>query len=72
MRLGKKHPIMDADADLIVFNPATVAERATYASRRLPSVGMQFEIVGGTVLIDHGKLVPNTYPGAALLGHGRE
>jgi hypothetical protein len=23
------------------------------------------------VLIDHGKLVPNTYPGAALLGNSR-
>jgi N-acyl-D-aspartate/D-glutamate deacylase len=60
-----------ADADVIVFNPATVADRATYPSPRLPSVGMQFEIVDGTVLIDHGKLVPNTYPGAALLGNSR-
>jgi hypothetical protein len=24
------------------------------------------------VLIDHGKLVPNTYPGAALLGNARK
>jgi hypothetical protein len=32
---------------------------------------MQYEVVGGTVLIDHGKLVPNSYPGAPLVGNAR-
>ena len=32
---------------------------------------MKFVIVGGTVLIDQGKLVPDTFPGKALLGPGR-
>jgi hypothetical protein len=30
------------------------------------SAGMRFVIVNGTVLIDQGKLVPNTFPGKAL------
>jgi len=55
-----------ADADVVVFDPKTVADRATYKSPREPSVGMQFVVVGGTVLIDKGKLVPNTYPGKPL------
>jgi hypothetical protein len=33
---------------------------------------MQFVIVAGTVLIDHGKLVPNTFPGTVLLGSARQ
>jgi N-acyl-D-aspartate/D-glutamate deacylase len=59
-----------ADADVIVFDPKTVADRATYQSPEKPSTGMRFVLVGGTLLIDQGKLVPNTYPGRALC-HGQ-
>jgi hypothetical protein len=55
-----------ADADIVVFDPQIVADRATYAAPREPSVGMQYVLVGGTVLIDQGKLVANTFPGKAL------
>jgi N-acyl-D-aspartate/D-glutamate deacylase len=55
-----------ADADVVVFDPKTVADRATYKAPREPSVGMQFVVVEGTVLIDKGKLVPNTYPGKPI------
>jgi N-acyl-D-aspartate/D-glutamate deacylase len=57
-----------ADADIVVFDPQTVADRSTYQAPMEPSTGMQFVIVGGTVLIDQGKLVPNTFPGTPLLG----
>lgn len=60
-----------ADADIIVFDPQTVADRSTYQKPMEPSTGMKFVIVGGTVLIDQGKLVPDTFPGKALLGPGR-
>jgi N-acyl-D-aspartate/D-glutamate deacylase len=56
-----------ADADIVVFDPKIVADRSTYAAPREPSVGMKYVIVGGTVLIDQGKLVPNTFPGKPLL-----
>lgn len=55
-----------ADADVIVFDPRTVSDRATYQSPREPSVGMQFVVVGGTVLIDQGKWVPNVFPGRPI------
>jgi hypothetical protein len=34
--------------------------------RRAPSVGMRYEIVNGTVLIDEGRLQPDRYPGKAI------
>ena len=61
-----------ADADVVVFDPQTVADRATYQAPMETSTGMQFVIVGGTVLIDQGKLMPHTFPGKALLGPGKQ
>lgn len=60
-----------ADADIVVFDPRTVADHSTYQIPMEPSTGMRFVIVGGTVLIDQGKLVPNTFPGKPLVGPGR-
>jgi N-acyl-D-aspartate/D-glutamate deacylase len=56
-----------ADADIVVFDAAVAADRSTYPAPREPSVGMKYVIVDGTVLIDQGKLVANTFPGKALL-----
>jgi N-acyl-D-aspartate/D-glutamate deacylase len=56
-----------ADADIVVFDPKIAADRATFAAPREPSVGMKYVIVGGTVLIDQGKLLSNTFPGKPLL-----
>ena len=55
-----------ADADVVVFDPKTIVDRATYKSPREASSGMRYVIVGGAVLIDQGKLVPDVYPGKAL------
>jgi N-acyl-D-aspartate/D-glutamate deacylase len=55
-----------ADADLIAFDPRLVSDRSTYQAPREPSVGMQFVIVNGTVLIDGGHLVPGRFPGRAI------
>ena len=55
-----------ADADVVVFDPKSIVDRATYKSPREASSGMRSVIVGGAVLIDQGKLVPDVYPGKAL------
>lgn len=60
-----------ADADVIAFDPLTVGDRATYQSPREPSVGMKFVIVGGVVLIDRGRLMPDRYPGRAISPAGQ-
>ena len=59
-----------ADADLDVFDLNTVSDRATYAHPREPSVGMRYVLVGGTILIDSGKIVPNSFPGKPLTSNG--
>ena len=55
-----------ADADIVVFDPAVVADRASYAAPREPSVGMKYVIVGGTVVIDQGKLIADVFLGKPL------
>jgi hypothetical protein len=55
-----------ADADIVVFDPKTIADRATYQSPMQESTGMRFVVVGGTVLIDRGKQVEGAFPGKAL------
>ena len=55
-----------ADADIVVFDAATISDHSTYKAPREPASGMKYVLVGGTVLIDTGKLVPNTFPGAAI------
>jgi N-acyl-D-aspartate/D-glutamate deacylase len=57
-----------ADADIVVFDPQTIADRATYQSPMEPSVGVRYLVVGGTLLVDQGKLVPDVFPGRALTG----
>ena len=57
-----------ADADIVVFDPQTIADRSTFQKPMEQSVGVHYEMVGGTLLIDEGKLVPDVFPGRALLG----
>jgi N-acyl-D-glutamate deacylase len=64
-----------ADADLVVFDPQTIADRSTFDRPMEPSVGVHFLIVGGATLIDDGKMVEGVFPGRAIIGprkKGRE
>ena len=60
-----------ADADIVVFDPQVITDRSTFEKPMEPSVGVHYLFVGGTPLIDEGKLVPDVFPGRALLGPGR-
>jgi N-acyl-D-aspartate/D-glutamate deacylase len=55
-----------ADADVVVFDPQTIADRASYQSPMEPSIGVRYLVVGGTLLVDQGKLVADVFPGRAL------
>ena len=57
-----------ADADIVVFDAATISDRATFEKPMEPSVGVRYLVVGGTVVVDEGKIVPDLFPGRALLG----
>lgn len=57
-----------ADADLVVFDPETIADRATFTKATEPSVGVKYLLVAGTVVVEAGRVVPGVAPGRALLG----
>ena len=72
-RLEKRAPIfrdkgrirVGADADITVFDPATVVDKATYEEPLQYSEGIQFVLVNGTLVVKDGKLVEGVFPGRA-------
>ena len=54
-----------ADADLVVLDPATVTDRATYTAVA-PSSGFRHVLVGGTPVVRDGELVTDALPGRPL------
>lgn len=55
-----------ADADITVFNPATVLDRATFEAPTTPSAGIPHVIVNGTFVVRDGELVKGAMPGRAV------
>ncbi len=56
-----------ADADLTLFDPATVTDRATYQMPTLTSAGIPYVIVGGVPVVDRGRIVPSVHPGKGVM-----
>ena len=65
---GKGRIREGADADIVVFDPETVADQATYEEPARPSTGFKYVLVGGTPVVDGGRLVEGVHPGRALTG----
>ncbi len=73
-RLEKVSPAMrlkgrirlGADADLTLFDPAKVQDRATYDHPALPSTGIEYVLVNGTVVVRKGELVDGVEPGKGI------
>jgi N-acyl-D-amino-acid deacylase len=57
-------------ADVVVFDPATVGDRATYAQPHQYAVGMKHVFVNGTQVLKDGEHTGAT-PGRALWGPGK-
>jgi N-acyl-D-aspartate/D-glutamate deacylase len=55
-----------ADADLVVFDPNHIIDRATYERPDLPSEGIAHVLVGGTFVVRDGKLQTGVKPGRAV------
>jgi hypothetical protein len=51
------------DADIVVFDPATVHDQATYAQPTRPSAGIRHVLVGGTFVVRDAGIVPAALPG---------
>ena len=56
-----------ADADIVVFDPRTVEDRATYKAPKTPSVGIRYVLVSGQPVVVDGRIVDGVKPGRALL-----
>jgi len=54
------------DADIVVFNPATITDQATYARPTRPPAGIKHVIVNGTVVVRDAGIVPSALPGQPL------
>jgi N-acyl-D-aspartate/D-glutamate deacylase len=52
-----------ADADVTIFDPARVIDRATFAEPARSSDGIQHVLVGGTFVVRDGALVDTARPG---------
>jgi N-acyl-D-aspartate/D-glutamate deacylase len=65
--LGSKGRIaVGADADLAVFDPDRVADRATFEEPAQYSEGILYVMVHGTLVVDRGELVPGVAPGRGV------
>lgn len=56
-------------ADVVAFDPDRIRDRATLAEPTLPSEGVQYVIVNGTVVLDEGQPT-DALPGRVLRGPG--
>jgi N-acyl-D-amino-acid deacylase len=56
-------------ADVVIFDPATVRDRATFDNPNQLSEGMEYVLVNGVPVIDHGKMT-GALPGKVLRGAG--
>lgn len=61
-----------ADADITIFDPETVIDRATYQEPFLPSAGIPHVIVNGVPVVRQGKIVEGAHPGRRLVAQGPE
>lgn len=52
-----------ADADLAIFDPQTIVDKATFQEPAKYAEGMRFVVVNGVLVVKDGQLQPNIYPG---------
>jgi N-acyl-D-aspartate/D-glutamate deacylase len=64
-RLGRMQ--QGKQADIVVFDPRTVDDRATFYAPMQPSTGVRFLLVSGAMVVDSGRIVSASTPGRALL-----
>jgi hypothetical protein len=65
---GKGRIQVGADADITIFDPATVIDKASFDKGLEFSGGIEYVIVNGTVVIRNGKTVANVFPGKPVYG----
>ncbi len=57
-----------ADADITIFNPNTVIDKATFEKGLEFSEGIEYVLVNGTFILKKGKMVSGVFPGQPVYG----
>ena len=57
-----------ADADITIFNPNTIIDKATFEKGLEFSAGIEYVMVNGTFVLKNGKTLSNIFPGQAVYG----
>ena len=52
-----------SDADIVVLDPVTISDQASYASSTRPSTGIRHVLVNGTFVVRDGNVVAGALPG---------
>lgn len=53
-------------ADITVFDPETVTDNATYQKGTVPTTGIPYVIVNGTVVVEDSVVLPDVHPGQPI------
>lgn len=49
-----------SDADIVIFDPDTIEDRASFQSPMLPPVGIDYVLLGGQIACEKGKIINST------------
>ena len=60
-----------ADADVVVFDPAAITDRASYQHSTLPSAGIRHVLVNGAFVVRDGGIVAEARPGRPVRAEPR-
>jgi N-acyl-D-aspartate/D-glutamate deacylase len=55
-----------SDADIVVLDPATIGDQASYAHSTRPSTGIRHVLVNGTFIVQDANIVTDAQPGRPL------
>jgi hypothetical protein len=53
-------------ADITILDPDTVQDNATYADGTLPTTGIPYVLVNGTIVVKDSRVLPDVYPGQPI------
>lgn len=56
------------DADITIFDPETVTDNSTMKDGGLPSTGIPYVLVDGTVVVRDSETVDDVFPGRPIQG----
>lgn len=52
-----------ADADIVLFDAASIIDRATYREPTLPPLGLRGVVVNGVIVVRNRTLITGVFPG---------